>query len=335
MLKWRRKKWLTRIRIDKKNFKKKKHNKKSHKIRVLKRIQKDEVVVPNNFSLLDNTENTLKCLNHLIDYVHKRKLAIKVDSSKVDAVDPAALMYLISILKDANHKNVIIRGNYPRNKDTRRLFIKYGFSKFVTNQKVIKSVQLSDEDTLQIEEGKDISTETAKSVLDFAERHQCFKYDKDNLSKKLYASLIEMMGNVRQHAYTCASGHWLVVCEFKKGFLEFVLFDKGVGIPTTVQKKFIKDTINYFTKKRESYILKSTLEGSFRTQTKENNRGKGLPQIFEFLRSNRIENARLISGFGYCEIYHDGVRINVDLKNKLHGTLFSWKIKGEDIGETD
>ena len=49
-------------------------------------------------------------------------------------------------------------------------------------------------------EGKDISTETAKSVLDFAERHQCFKYDKDNLSKKLYASLIEMMGNVRQHA---------------------------------------------------------------------------------------------------------------------------------------
>ena len=83
MLKWRRKKWLTRIRIDKKNFKKKKHNKKSHKIRVLKRIQKDEVVVPNNFSLLDNTENTLKCLNQLIDYVHKRKLAIKVDSSSI------------------------------------------------------------------------------------------------------------------------------------------------------------------------------------------------------------------------------------------------------------
>lgn len=335
MLKWRRKKWLTRIRIDIKNFKKKKNNKKTHKIRFLKRIQKDEVVVPNNFSLLENTENTLKCLNQLIDYVYKRKLGIKVNSSDVDAVDPSALMYLISILKDANHKNVLIRGNYPKNKETKRLFIKYGFSKFVTNQKFRKFVQLYDEDTLQIEEGQDISTDTAKSVVDFAGRHQCFEDDKDNLSKKLYASLIEMMGNVRQHAYTSALGHWLVACEFKKGFLDFVLFDKGVGIPSTVQKKFVKDTINQITKKKESYILKSALEGSFRTQTKELNRGKGLPQILEFLKSDKIEHARLISGFGYCEIDQNGVKINVDLRNKLHGTLFSWKIKGEDIGESD
>ena len=330
-MKWKDKKKNTRQRIIKRNFFKRKGDTRRHNYRLLRRVQRVEIIVPKDFSLLNNTEETLKCLNSLIDNVSRQRSSINVNSSNVIFVDPSALMYLISILNDASSRHIVIRGTYPNDIKTKTLFIKYGFHRFVSHNKR-KSCNYIDNDTLQIRESKTVSPDIAKSIVEFADSHNCFNKNK-NLAKGLYASLIEMMANAYQHAYDCIKlNRWFISCEYSEGVVSFVLFDKGVGIPSTVQRK-MKDKINSILSKQESIILKSALKGDFRTQTKEANRGKGLPQIYEFLKSDNVVSATLLSGHGYCEITNDNVKINVDLKNKLYGTLFSWSIKGVDSDE--
>ncbi len=329
-LRWREKKYHTRLRIIKKNFLKL-SIKISHKQRALKRKAKVEIKVPRIFSLLENTIKTLRCLNELIESVKHKNQAIKVNSSDVEIVDPAALMYLVAILEDAKEERVLIKGNYPNNKEAKFLFIRYGFSNYVSNNKGNKRIIIKDEDTLQITEGRETSPEVGQKICEFAEGHDCFLIENRTSRSNLYTTLIEMMGNVRQHAYK-KTGRWLTLCEFKNEGLEFLFFDRGLGIPVTVQDNW-KDIVKMLFRKEESYILKSALEGVFRTQTKEENRGKGLPQIYEFLNSDIVEKAALLSGHGYCEIENGKIKISHDLKEKLHGTLYRWKIKGVKADE--
>jgi hypothetical protein len=331
-LRWKAKKHHTRLHIIKKNFLRL-SVKISHKKRVLKRKAKIEIKVPWIFSLSESEHiaKTLRCLNELIESVKRKNQEIRVNSADVKTVDPAALMYLVAILEDAKEQKVIVRGNYPKDNDTKKLFIRYGFHNFVRSNNGNKKIYIQDVDMLQITEGREISPENGKKICEFAEKHNCFLGEKKSSKANLYTTLIEMMGNVRQHAYK-KTGRWLTACEFKSDGLEFLFFDRGQGIPTTVQNNW-SDFVRKINRKEESYILKSALEGGFRTQTKEKNRGKGLPQIYEFLKSSIIDKAVLFSGHGYCEIENDSININRDFKEKLHGTLYRWKIKGVKANE--
>ncbi|MBS6714727.1 MAG: hypothetical protein KH231_04535 [Dialister sp.] len=332
-MRWREKKYRTRLHIIEKNFLKL-SGKINHKQRVLRRRSKVEVKVPRFFSLAENTEKTLRCLNalnELIEHIKNRNEVIKVNSLDVKDVDPAALMYLVAILFDAREKHVLVKGNYPKDEDAKKLFIRYGFHNFVKNNNGNKKICIQDMDMLQITEGREISPENSQKICEFAEKHDCFLEENKSSKANLYTTLIEMMGNVRQHAYK-ETGRWLTACEFKSDGLEFLFFDRGQGIPTTVQNNW-SDVFKKFLGKEESYILKSALKGEFRTQTKEKNRGKGLPQIYEFLKSPIIDKAVLFSGHGYCEIENSSISINRDFREKLHGTLYRWKIKGAKADE--
>lgn len=83
-------------------------------------------------------------------------------------------MYLVAILEDAKEQKVIVRGNYPKDNDTKKLFIRYGFHNFVRSNNGNKKIYIQDVDMLQITEGREISPENGKKICEFAEKHNCF-----------------------------------------------------------------------------------------------------------------------------------------------------------------
>jgi hypothetical protein len=69
--------------------------------------------------------------------------------------------------------------------------------------------------------------------------------------------------------------------------------------------------------------------GELRTRTMLENRGKGLPSIYENCQNGIIDHASVLSRFGYCCIdsRNDYQILTERLKNKFTGTLFTWLIK--------
>ena len=66
----------------------------------------------------------------------------------------------------------------------------------------------------------------------------------------------------------------------------------------------------------------SVLNGDFRTRTEVGYRGKGIPRIYQRVKSNEINNLVLIANNGYVNCTTNKRK---ELKNKFHGTLFSWE----------
>lgn len=96
---------------------------------------------------------------------------------------------------------------------------------------------------------------------------------------------------------------------------------------TTVSKKF-KDLLYSFRGKKDSRIISSALNGDFRTETKKNYRGKGLPHILECYNNTLINRLCIISGKGSVLIekktYNE--RTLFDSKEKFYGTVFQISI---------
>jgi hypothetical protein len=68
-------------------------------------------------------------------------------------------------------------------------------------------------------------------------------------------------------------------------------------------------------------MLKAALDGAFRTRTREQHRGKGLPMIMSLINNNVITEPRIITNQAFFE--RD---MQKDIHNSLQGTLYSWEI---------
>lgn len=151
----------------------------------------------------------------------------------------------------------------------------------------------------------------------------------------LYNVLVELMGNTAHHAYKdvtnrdISSNSWFLYAEEADDFIEFVFLDTGVGIPNTVYKDFHEKLMLPILGKEDSKYIKSALLGDFRTETREKNRGTGLPEINRACKDGFLSNMIIYSGRGCCKIVNnegENKYILSDMSKISIGTLFKWRI---------
>lgn len=188
---------------------------------------------------------------------------------------------------------------------------------------------------MKISTGRDADPELASSFCDFV-HESCGITNRD--TKRLYPMIIELMTNTHQHAYGTYGekqlmiGNWYFFAQDTGSKIHFVFLDTGVGIPKTVAKKFgerIKELL--LVQDDASYLL-STLKGDFRSETKQEHRGKGLPGIYEDALNRSISDLSIISGRGKCTL-DEKYEISAErLPLSFEGTLFTWNIcKKEEL----
>lgn len=105
--------------------------------------------------------------------------------------------------------------------------------------------------------------------------------------------------------------------------------DTGLGIPKTIRKNWAEKMTELLKKlplmkSKDSTLLRSVLNGDFRTQTKEKYRGKGIPEIQSYSTNKYITNLTIVSNTGYVSIDNNK---EIEFKAPLYGTLFSWRMK--------
>lgn len=336
-----KKQWLNRRQkkiMRRLSRKKKKHYKNLEKsLSKKKQKQRYNLKAPKIFCIKENNKDTMIFFSLVFDTIKKcqKGESLFFDLSEIEIVAPDAIMYLIAVINNTRRLQMLntkCSGNMPFKAQARLQFERVGFYDYVNVSK--KIVKTKDAERIRILRGKESNVEITSSICDFVIE----KCSADNLllTKRLYPMLVEMMTNVKQHAYHKNMGtmnpNWYVYVENHKSYLEFVFLDTGNGIPATVRKNFAEKIIEFIgLDKPDTVYIAAALRGEFRSETKEEHRGKGLPEIYNasINAESRIKELVIVSGGGLCKVERDGcIREQIIGKN-FEGTMFSWKFEKE------
>lgn len=200
-----------------------------------KYYKKEILLAPENFSVLDNYNESMEFLDKVDNYSWHERRGF-VDLSEVGMLTPDAVLYLLSCIdrvqKDGNRSR--LSGNAPKNDYCKKVFLKSGFFKFVNSNYEHKD----DLDILSIRTNELISAVDAGAVVQYVRTK--FNIERNSVTRATYATIMEAMNNVREHAYEGLHNNkwWLMAlsddaCER----IHFSILDNGRGIPNTIRKK--------------------------------------------------------------------------------------------------
>lgn len=291
-----------------------------------------KLTAPINLSLIKSKDDTL---NFFRTAIHATRVcneyqSIYFDLKAVELITPDAIMYLIAIInnvKRVQSRHITVLGNLPQNKVAREVIEKSGFYSYVNGPKnKDTSTTLDTLDMVQIKSGKTADSVLIASICDFV----CNNSSGNILeTKRLYPMLMELMTNTVQHAYNdkekLMDNRWYIYVENKKDIIEFIFLDTGSGIPATIRLNFTEKIQSLMlNRENDAKLISSALRGDFRTETRQTNRGKGLPDILADSRSAHISELTVISGKGECCIT-ESYNIKEQKSNiAFKGTLFRW-----------
>lgn len=294
------------------------------------------IPAPNNFSFIENHNESIKFLNDSKHYIEDMDTKIKQDFRYIDNVTPDAILYMMAYIDDMKYRSVefSITGTFPTKKSCRKLFDESGFLEHLKSQKDKLNNIVTDMLTIKV--GTHTNTQIAQDVVKYVRKWLNIDRTK---TKPLYKILIECMTNTKNHAFKKNINEdnnqnesenknykWYLMAYHINGEVHFVFLDNGYGIAKTIRKNW-KDL---FTGKRfdDNKLVLSALEGEIlRSQTGEAKRGKGLPYIYKSAKEEHIKELIIITNKAFINCKNDTTQ---QIDSKLNGTLISWKIKKDD-----
>lgn len=287
---------------------------------------------PKNLSILnDEDQTTLNFFDDAIVKIQKCKIheGIYFDFANIVEVSADAVMYVIALInnyKRISTLKISVSGNLPQDAEARRFIEDIGFYSYVRG---LKETHPHTKERFRISQGENPEGELAGELCDFVLAGT--KGETKISTKRLYPMIIELMTNTCQHAYRSEQysrmkRNWYIFAERKENRVHFVFLDTGVGIPATLRYSLLEKSWNLINRNDAAYIA-SALRGENRTETKQSNRGKGLPGIYRDIKEGWIKDLSIISGRGKCDVLEDGKIKEQVLKYNFEGTMFSWNFK--------
>ncbi len=160
----------------------------------------------------------------------------------------------------------------------------------------------------------------------------------------LRSGLNEAITNVGQHAYPPTykfrevDKNWYLTGSYRRStrVLKIIFYDQGIGIPNSLPASELWEKVYQFMselsvdvglRKRDERLLKAAVEVE-RTRTGKSDRGKGLPDMLEFVRKRGEGYLSILSlrGLYKFSIENGKEKVKtVSFDNRLYGTLIIWQ----------
>lgn len=298
----------------------------------------DVISAPNNFSFIENPEETSVFINKLEDlYLKQRR--VYVDLKKIVFLDYSAVTVLVSVMFSFKARNIKFNGNFPDDLVLAKMLIDSDFFKNLKRE-ITNRIEYSvgKENQIFTRANKEVNSELGLIVM--AEASQTI-WNEKRICKGLQRTLLELMQNTNNHASVSKKGekHWWLSVNHDKTNkkVSFIFVDYGIGIFESLKNKpqdnkwfgwfeKLKDKLN----SNFNYeILKLLLDGEMHmTVTGKHFRGKGLPGIKEVFDREQISNLIVISNDVYANVNKN---IYYRLDNEFSGTFVSWELNVNNI----
>lgn len=160
-------------------------------------------------------------------------------------------------------------------------------------------------------------------------------------SMSIYASLSEAVTNTVQHAYPDLGTHenaprpWWMFAKWIDDELTIAICDLGIGIAESLKRK--PEWKDYLLRWRSKTRDKKLIEAATgrRSSTRLPHRGRGLPEMLDFVRTSRIGGMIIHSNRGaYGYDVHTHTDRALVMEPALPGTLIQWTLSIADPART-
>lgn len=301
-------------------------NRRRHKSSQLKKTQQRfgttasvEVFAPSHFTI-QNLDCVLAFLDETERQINNSDTKIlKVNLDYVMEIDSYAISLLLSMLSRMSYKNITYWGTYPNSQGAKDFIIESGFLD------VMKS-------NVKRPSKKRLSNRIFMIGKDSVDSHRIGKAVKESMSfitgqevyyPPVYDDMLEISANSVEHAnLKTKDKNWLVSITFEDDKVHYILTDTGLGILSTLKKKFsqkVKDA----TIKTDAQILRDVFHKEYQSASGEINRYKGLPIIYESFTEGYVSDLIVVTN----KVYYDFENKNTkELKRGYKGVLYSWTV---------
>jgi hypothetical protein len=220
------------------NHKSERNNFTNYPTRANKKSGNVGIDVPTIFSVVENPDSMLSFFSQVHSQVKSRR-SIFFDMSKIEKLGVDALLYMLSVFDyyENVHGFRKFSGNVPDDANCRSLLVSSGFLNYVHHGKLYAKER---KNILSIKSHELVQPSIANQVVSFAIE----KLGRADIAqaRSIYATLIECMGNTRNHAYMPGRPHpkwWLIAAHNEENNrVNFTFLDNGQGIPETMKKEF-------------------------------------------------------------------------------------------------
>lgn len=301
-----------------------KHNFKSYK----------HLYAPTVLSLLDNTEEVVTFIKE-IDKCFEKKRNIFVEMTKVLSISYGTIVVLLSKLVQFKSQRLQVNGNFPKNKDVKRMLKESGFIDYLFKE------HIEDKNEYYIDDK--ICTH-AKRIADPILSDSVIK----KVSKALWGEerrcigvqrvFLELMQNTNNHASDIMGEKlwWSSIVPVKghNGEIEKICFsfiDYGIGIFTSLSSKkqgkfvgIVEKIKRLFGNINDAEMMQLLLHGEIhKTATGQSFRGKGLPGIYNAMVKKDISNLKIISNNAYADVANNQFML---MQCEFSGTYVYWEL---------
>lgn len=297
--------------------------------KIKRKVAKQEYIdvkAPECFSIIENTEASLKYLKHCRKLLHNNQ-NVNCDISEVKELTSDAITLLAACTNNSkfrgNYAN--ISGNAPKDESAKKLFVESGFYGFVKASKKMKDAQRKDCNLLHKESAFSVRSDIAKKACLYGTEHV---FHNKMPIPELYEMLVEAMSNTNNHA-SAKSNHkikwWLYTYNNPSGFTSYSFVDLGVGIFNSIPLKILKRTWKGVNLINNVDLVEDLLNGKIKSSIKMDNniRGKGIPQIAKNSKDSIFKRAFIISNDVKIDLKtHQASKLNVN----FNGTFLYWEL---------
>jgi hypothetical protein len=319
-----RQRYELKRRLKFKGWRKSQNKDKLGKPQSLVKWQKDvddsiKITAPIKFSLTENINETLNFVTSIKRLGSKgRKLHIRL--AHIETIRQGAIAMLLSVVGELSEKGIRVSGDYPQNKEARKILEQSGFFNYVhgrideENKNTVNTILTKGKDVVDAKQSSSIVLDAMKTVWGVAYRNQA-----------LQGLLIELMANTVNHAFPDKQHRrwWLSVNhDQSNNKVSFVFVDNGVGIINTLYLKFSKKIKNLFFES-DATLLASAFEGKVGSRTQLGNRGRGLPSIYKKQHQGHIRKLKVVTNNVFLDFENNTFK---SLKNDFSGTYYYWEI---------
>ncbi len=283
---------------------------------------------PDDFSIVDNSENVIGFINNLRkDYHNKRKVFVNMESVK--KVTNESLCLLLSNMMLFRDNRIDFNGNFPKDARACKVIMESGFLETLYNKRGRNSIN---------KVNSPIYTHSAyKSNADIADAIilSCSKFlwQVECNCSGVYNAFIELMANTIEHADEIEGRQkWWVTAtkddENKKVTFSFVDYGRGIiKTLTHADQKRHKNIVQKLLAKwtgDEAMLLKEVMEGALTLSEKEGSHyGNGLNSIYQDMEDGQIDNVVIISNNVFADVKNGKYN---KINEFFPGTFICWEI---------
>ena len=299
--------------------------KRGHRIRTSKvrrsknGIKSVHLTAPVHFSILENSDESIRFVNQI---TYEKNSNLILDLESIERLSPDAIIALISAISFVDMKVV---GTGIKNQEMQEMLEASGFYDYVKSD---RSNSTGKYGSIRHCQSEVVESNTANELVQFATKKL---YDRPRNLPGCYRTLVECMGNTREHATQIGPGFqkvpWWAMVHCNESGASFNFVDSGVGIMKSAKISGMARVSRAFRMLGRPEILKRLFLGDSETigsGTGLPNRGNGLPHMRKDLERGAIAKLTVVTNNVFADVEAGAYS---PLGESFRGTLIHWEIR--------